>query len=531
METTPPHDNQPLESSAPRDDDFTKDVLGKAPTQEPHYDDMSEHHDDHAVEKSADDRKHDDIGGYQGHSQGHHMAPDALTDRLTRAIQKRNPAQLRRLLNRTHFADVAEVMAHHLSKEQAVTCFQYLNMGQAAQVLLSLDDDLQAHCLNTLPTLIGGKILRAMASDDAVDVLQELEAADSQRLLEGMPLDEDTQAIQELLLEEPDTAAGLMTTDYIDITIDETAGEAMAKIRQAEDKDFIYYVYVVDENEQLLGVLSLKQLVRCPEDMPVHQAMNSNVKSVLIHFDDAFVANLFRKYDNLLAMPVVDAQNTLRGIITVDDVIEVIEEENSEELYRASGINVEAVDEKNLLTGPFWNAFKARFPWLGITVFAQLMASFIIASYETTVQTMVIAVSFMPLLTGLAGNMGTQTDTISVRGLALGLITPRNVWEKIRREWMVALSLGMSFSLIIGFFSFVIYRDLQLTLLLSTWVIGSLLLAGTVGMAVPYLYSQLFKRDPAGVGGPLITTTTDLLTFSIYLYILTTVFLPAVAAR
>lgn len=457
-------------------------------------------------------------------SSGHHVAPSTLHDKLKRALEKRNPAQLRRILNRTHFADVAEVMGQYLSNEEAVTCFQYLNMGQAAQVLLSLDDELQAHCLNTLPTLIGGKILRAMASDDAVDILQELEEADSQRLLEGMPLDEDTQAIQELLLEEPDTAAGLMTTDYIPASVDDTVGEALAKIRQADDKDFIYYVFITDDDDKLLGVVSLKQLVRCPDDMPVYRIMNADVKSVLIHYDDAFVANLFRKYDNLLAMPVIDTQNTLRGIITVDDVIEVIEEEGSEELYRASGINIEDLDEKNLLTGPFWNAFKARFPWLCITVFAQLFASFIIAKYETTVQAMVIAVSFMPLLTGLAGNMGTQTDTITVRGLAMGLITPRNIWDKLRREWMVALTLGISFATVIGFFSYISYNDMALTTLLTVWVFGSLLLSSTVGMMIPYLYSQMFKQDPAGVGGPLITTITDLLTFSIYLYLLTVMF-------
>ncbi len=455
---------------------------------------------------------------------GHHVSPVQLHEKLKRALEKRNPAQLRRILNRTHFADVAEVMAQYLSKAQAITCFQYLNMGQAAQVILSLDDELQAHCLNTLPTLIGGKILRAMASDDAVDILQELEEEDSQRLLEGMPLDEDTQAIQELLLEEPDTAAGLMTTDYIPASVEDTVGEALAKIRKADDKDFIYYVFITDDDDKLLGVVSLKSLVRCPDDMPVYRIMNADVKSALIHYDDAFVANLFRKYDNLLAMPVVDAQNTLRGIITVDDVIEIIEEEGSEELYRASGINIEDLDEKNLLTGPFWGAFKARFPWLGITVFAQLMASFIIARYETTVQAMVIAVSFMPLLTGLAGNMGTQTDTITVRGLSQGLITPRNIWEKLRREWMVALTLGVSFASVIGVFTFVMYQDWPLTTLLTLWIFGSLFIASTVGMLTPYFYSQIFKQDPAGVGGPLITTTTDLLTFSIYLYLLTVLF-------
>ncbi|MDH4380148.1 MAG: magnesium transporter [Vampirovibrionales bacterium] len=447
-------------------------------------------------------------------------APLPLHEKVKRALDHKNPSVLRRLLNRSHFADVAEAMTSHLTRDEAVTCFQYLNMGQAAQILLALEDELQAHCLNTLPSVMGSKMLHTMANDDAVDILQELDADASQRLLEGMPVDADTQAIQRLLLEEPDTAAGLMTTDYVAVDIGCTIGEAIEHIRNTEEKDFIYYVYVVDERHQLLGVLSVKQLLLSDPATPIHEVMNANVVSALIHFDDAFVANLFRKYDNLLAMPVTDTDNTLRGIITVDDIIEVMEEDSSEEIYRASGIDLDEVDERNLLTGPYLNAVKARLPWLSITVMGQLLGSFIIASFAPTIQTAVIAVSFMPLLTGLAGNMGTQTDTISVRGLALGLIHPKNIGAKLRRELQVALTMGGTFALLVGFFSFFVYHDIKLTLLLSGWILTSLIATSLIGMAIPYAYSHFLKKDPAGVGGPFITTLSDIMTFSLYLYLL-----------
>jgi magnesium transporter len=202
-----------------------------------------------------------------------------------------------------------------------------------------------------------------------------------------------------------------------------------------------------------------------------------------------------------------------------------MEEDSSEEIYRASGIDLDEVDERNLLTGPYLNAVKARLPWLSITVMGQLLGSFIIASFAPTIQTAVIAVSFMPLLTGLAGNMGTQTDTISVRGLALGLIHPKNIGAKLRRELQVALTMGGTFALLVGFFSFFVYHDIKLTLLLSGWILISLIATSLIGMAIPYAYSHFLKKDPAGVGGPFITTLSDIMTFSLYLYLLSLLYL------
>lgn len=448
----------------------------------------------------------------------------ALSEKLKRALENKNPATLRRILNRRHFADVADAMMTGLTDDEVVRCFQYLNMGQAAQVLISLDDERQARCLDAMPGMMGSKILRTMAADDAVDILQELDEAASQRLLEGMPRDQDTRSIESLLLEEPDTAAGLMSTDYVAVPMDATIEDALKQVRQSEEKDFIYYVYITDETGELMGVSSIKQLLIQDAAMPVYQMMVSNPITVLINYDDTFVANLFRKYDNLLAMPVVDAHNVLRGIITVDDVIDIIEEERSEELYRASGINIEELDEKHLLTGHYMQAVKARLPWLSITMVGQMLSASIIASFETTIQTAVIAVSFMPLLTGLAGNMGTQSDTISVRGLAQGLITSQNIGSKVRRELAVALVIGCTFSVVVGFCSFMLYRQPKLTLLLCTWIVLSLMTTALIGILIPYSYSRFLKKDPAGVGGPFITTTTDLMTFSLYLYILSLLF-------
>jgi magnesium transporter len=240
-----------------------------------------------------------------------------------------------------------------------------------------------------------------------------------------------------------------------------------------------------------------------------------------VNYDQELVANVFRKYYNLLAMPVVDPDNTLRGIVTLDDIIDVIEEETSEDIYKASGITLEEMDERGLLIGPEVRAFKARFPWLSITMGGQFLASTIIAHFNHTVATAVVAISFMPLLTGLSGNMGTQSETITVRGLALEIITDQNIGPMLLREARVALITGSFFATCVGFLSYIIYHKWQLSLLLSTWIILSQCTFAVLGMLIPYAFKRIFKVDPAGMGGPFITTLSDILTFLVYLTVVT----------
>lgn len=446
------------------------------------------------------------------------LGQQPLAEKVKRHLAQRNGPALRRLLARIHFADIAELMETTLSPEEAVRCFQVLNIGQAAMVLGSLDEERQQACLGSLPAILSSRILREMAADDAVDILQEMEKQQSQRILEEMPFDQDTRALHHLMLEAPDTAAGLMSTDFLTIAAEKTVDAALSMIRQAEEKDFIYYCYLTDSMGRLVGVASLKQLILHPPETPLARIASFDVKTVLLHFDRPLVVNLFRKYYNLLAMPVVDEADVLRGIITLDDVVDIIEEETSDDLYRTSGISLEAVDEKNLLTGPVINAVRARAPWLSITMVGQFFASTVIASFHDTVAGAAIAVSFMPLLSGLSGNMGTQSETIAVRGLALKLITDDNILEKFRREMKVALINGSVFGLAVALLSYIQYRHWELSLLLMASLLFALSLAAAMGILLPYSFERYFKQDPAGVGGPMITTLVDIVTFSLYLY-------------
>lgn len=445
----------------------------------------------------------------------------SLAEKIKRYLTQKNTSALRRLLARHNFADIAEVMENTLTPAEALSCFQYLNVGQAAQVLASVNEDLQRAFLASLPTVMGSQIIRMMPSDEAVDILQEMNTEDSKRILEEMPFDLDTRTLHHLMMEEPDSAAGIMSTDYISISIEATVGEAMTVIKQAEEKDFIYYLYLVDSENQLVGVVSLKRLLIQEDSEPLSKIAEFDIKTLLTNYDQELVANIFRKYYNLLAMPVTDPENVLRGIVTIDDIIDVIEEESSEDIYKTSGISMEEVDERGLLVGPVFRAFKARFPWLSITMGGQFLAATIIAHFQHTVATAVIAISFMPLLTGLSGNMGSQSETITVRGLAMDMIHDKNIFGMLIRELKVALITGTFFALCVGFLSYIIYHKWQLSLLLSTWIIISQCTFAVLGMLIPYTVKRVFKVDPAGIGGPFITTMSDILTFLVYLSVVT----------
>jgi magnesium transporter len=438
-------------------------------------------------------------------------------DKIKQYLQQGNQAALRRLLAKSNFADIADLMDNALTDNEAIRCFQVMNLGQAAQVLVSLSEARQHLCLASLPALISSQILRTMPTDDAVDILQDMDLNQTQRILEEMPFDQETRALHHLMLEEPDTAAGIMSTDFIALPISATVADAMSRMRQSDDKTFIYYGYLLDSAHALVGVVGLKRLLHHPETTPLADIATFDVKSILINFDQELVATVFRKYYNLIAMPVVDETNHLRGIITIDDIVDVIEEESNQDIYRSSGINVEVVDEKHLLTGPVLDAVKARLPWLCITLIGQFVAANIISSFQHTVSAAPIALSFMPMLSGLSGNMGTQSETIAVRGLAQNLITDANIADKLKRELGVALITGLTFSTASFLLSFLQYRHLLLSSLLAGSILIILCLAASLGIFMPYAYQKFFRQDPAGVGGPFITTLLDILTFSGYL--------------
>ena len=428
---------------------------------------------------------------------------------------------LRQFLAKIHFADLSEVLATTLNTEEVLHCIEAMAPKQSAEVLVSLPRELQRWVLVTLAPQKSSRIIRLMPADDAVDVLQELSSEECRAILGEMPVDADTHTIHQLLIEAPDTAAGIMSTHFFGLPVDTTVGDAMDRIRQAKENDFIYYVYLVDAEGRLVGVLSLKTLVICMEPKtPLQELAIFDVKQVLESYDQELVASVFRKYYNLLALPVVDLNEKLVGLITLDDVLDVIEEESQEDLYRSSGITLEDMDERHLQSGNPLLAVKARLPWLAITLVGQLVVSSIMSMNQDTIRSETIAFTFLPLLCGLAGNMGTQSDTITVRAIALGLVSEGNVKAKILKELFVAWIIGSLFGFVLGTESFWRFHQWKLSLLLAVYCLVAVCSSAVLGLMIPYLIKQKLKWDPAGVGGPFITTTMDLSIYTSYLLLL-----------
>lgn len=448
---------------------------------------------------------------------------ETLSERLRVLLrQKQSKYSLRRFLMRLHFADLADVMQHNLSREEAIQCFQHLPPAQASQVLPSLEWDRKLDIIRSLTPVKASRLIHEMAVDEAVDLLQALETDERRRILGEMPVDADTQTLHQLLIEAPDTAAGIMSTDFIKVFVDATVGDALDLVLKAEEKDFIYYTYLVDRDNKLVGVVSMKTLVIHDNSTPLQDVACFDVKSVLESFDQELAANLFRKYYNLLAMPVVDNEDRLLGVITMDDIIDVIDEESQEDLFRTGGIVMDdAVEEHHIISRSVWHGVKARLPWLSITLVNQLLVASVIAFFDTTVSNAVKAFSFLPLLCGLAGNTGLQSDTITVRGIALNQVRPDNLLQQLCNEVRVSSVMALVFATSLGLISFLLYHHLLLSSLLFGYLLLSLTTSSAMGVVIATVLKYRFNKDPAGVGGPMITAIMDLSLYLLYLTTLT----------
>ncbi len=432
--------------------------------------------------------------------------------------QKQSKYSLRRFLSKLHFADLADVFHHELTPEQTQHCFSVLPPAQAALLLTSLEDRLALPLFKSLPLAKASRVIRDMPVDEAVDLLQQLDPDERRPILGGLPLDADTRQLHQLLIEAPDTAAGIMSTDYMACPVDKTVGEALQLVHHAEEKDFIYYCYLLDRDDKLVGVVSLKTLVITPDETPLNEVACFDMKTVYDSFDQELVATVFRKYYNLLAMPVVDRHDRLLGIITLDDILDVIDEESQDDLFKTSGIVMEdTATEQELIAGSVLPNVKARLPWLAITLVGQLSVAAIIAFYEPTVSQAVKAFSFLPLLCGLAGNTGTQSDTITVRGIALNHIRQGNLRQQLLREGRVGVLLGGIFSLVLGAASFALYHLWVLSALLMVYLLVAVTLSNCMGVFIAHTVKYRFNKDPAGIGGPMITTLSDVTLYLTYL--------------
>src|SRR5581483_10908206 len=362
---------------------------------------------------------------------------------------------------------------------------------------------------------IAADILEDMEPDDATDVVEELAVAEAEGILAEMEHDE-ARDIRDLLNYPPETAGGRMTPEVVSIAPHLTVAAAMRLIRtRAPNAETIYAVYVTDSDDRLLGVVSLRDLVLAEPQARISDVMRRQVLRVPAGADQEVAARLLTEH-NLLALPVVAEGDRLLGVITVDDVLEVVEQEATEDMYRMAGIGV-----KERATSPMLESARRRVPWLAFNMLWSLGSAFIISGFQGTIERAAVLAVFIPVITGQAGNAGIQTATIVIRSLALGEVTPGDTFRVLLREWGVGIIKGGTFGMILGTIAFFWKGNAMLGVIAGgALFLNIAIVASTTGVILPMTLRKI-GIDPATIAGVFDTMLSDLMGNLIYLGIAT----------
>ncbi len=435
---------------------------------------------------------------------------------LTEALKTENFDQFRAEFVELHSYDQAQFFAQ-LPEELRTIFYHYVSPMEMAELFESLEIDEEDYekLLAEMDPVFVADMLSSMYADNAADILNELDDAQAVSYMTMMD-NEAAQEVQGLLHYEESTAGSIMTTEFIVVESDDTALGAMKILKHdATDAETIYYIYVSDAHKKLLGVLSLRTLIVAADDAIIADLMEDRVVSVLVTEDQEEVAHKIRDY-NLLAVPVIDEENRLLGIITVDDIIDVMDKEASDDYSKLAGVP----DLDRVVKSPFTIA-KSRLPWLIILLFLGLMTANLIGRFEETLSQKAILAIFIPLIGGMAGNTGTQALAIVVRGIATGDLEEESKWKLVLREGGAGLIIGATCGLVVTAIVYLWQHSLTLGLLVGISLFLTLIVATLAGSMVPLLMHKM-KIDPAVASGPFISTINDLISVFIYFGLATT---------
>ncbi|MCM3315598.1 magnesium transporter [Rummeliibacillus stabekisii] len=394
--------------------------------------------------------------------------------------------------------------------------YQYLSPKELAEIFeaLELDDNGYTRFLEEMTPIYAAQMISEMYTDDAVDVLNELDKDQISHFLKLMS-NEDAQEIRELLHYEEYTAGSIMTTEYVAIPENSTVRSAMTILRnEAPNAETIYYIFVVDDAEHLAGVISLRDLIIADEDTLIHDIMNDRVVSVKVADDQEDVAQIMKDY-NFLAVPVINSKNEMLGIITVDDIIDVIDEEASEDYSKLAGVSDMDTFDKN----PFLAA-KKRLPWLVILLFLGMITANLVDLFTDTLEKVALLAAFIPLIGGTSGNSGTQALAVAVRGIATGNSEEDNKWALMLREMVTGIIMGVVCGIIALGIVYFWQHTFLLGLLVGVAICCSIVVATLAGAVIPLVMHRM-NIDPAVASGPFITTLNDITSILIYLGIAT----------
>ncbi len=432
-------------------------------------------------------------------------------DKLIDVIEKKDSKKAIEMMDGLFAADIAEVY-DELNIKQAQFLFLLLDGSLAADVIAELEDDDRERFLEVLPSdVIAQKFIHHMDTDDAADVMADLSEEKKDEVLSHLKDLEHAGDIVDLLKYDEDTAGGMMAKELITININWNVEKCIEEIRvQAEEIDEVYYVYVVDDDDILIGTLSLKRLILSKHNTSVSDIYNDDLISVREDTDDEEVANIADKYD-LVSLPVVDSIGRLKGKISIDDVVDIIREEADRDYQLASGITDDIEPTDSILT-----ITKARLPWLLIGMIGGVLGAQVIGIYEGDLAKHAVMAFFIPLIAAMGGNVGVQSASIVVQGLANDSLGIESTGRKVFKEFSVAFINGTVCAIIIFLYNLVFSNSLALTLTVSLSLFIVIIIASVFGTFVP-LALHRYKIDPALATGPFITTMNDIVGLFIYL--------------
>ena len=437
---------------------------------------------------------------------------DVVLDSVKRLMRMGATANLVNLLQKQHPADLAQLFSELPDKERQ----------SAFTLLAERNSKLAMEALSELGPEAGAKLLADRSAEEIVKLTQELASDDAAALIDYLP-EELASAVLELMQKRPAggdvgdlleykerTAGRIMNPKVFALAEDMTAGESITALQGSRDVEVVFYLYVIDARRHLVGVVSLRRLLLVSPETPLKRIMTTDLISVRADTDQEEVARLVASY-NLLAIPVVDEENKLVGVITVDDVIDVIKDEATEDIYRLAGVS----SDERVFT-PTSESLRKRFPWLLVNLATAFIAAGVVGLFQHTISAWVALAVFMPIVPGMGGNAATQTLTVIVRGLALGELTWNNARKALLKEVIVGVGNGLANGIVAGLAAWLLMGQPALGIVLLGAMVLNLFVAGMAGTLIP-LGLKALKIDPALASTVFITTCTDVCGFAAFL--------------
>ena len=439
-------------------------------------------------------------------------------EQMTELLEEHDFKKLKEELETIHPVDIVDAM-EELDKKQRTLIFRLLAKEEAAEVFTDMDSDMREDLINALTDSELEEVMEEMYVDDTVDVLEEMPANVVDRLL--MATDEDTRKKINALLQYPEDSAGsIMNIEYISLRREMTVADAILKIRQVGiNKETIYTCYVT-EKKKLIGMVDVKDLLTAGESRKIEEIMDDNVLFARTLDDQEYVANMINKY-GLVAIPIIDHEDCLVGIVTVDDAMLVLQDETTEDISIMAGVSPN--EDSYFGTSVFQHA-KNRSLWLMLLMLSATVTGEILGYYENAMAVMPVLITFIPMLMGTGGNCGSQSSTLVIRGLAVGEIEFKDIFRVIFNEIRIALIVGLLLSVVNGIRIYIMYdQNIMLALALGITMIAVVTMAKCIGCILPLLAKKL-GLDPAIMAAPLITTILDTCTILVYFNIVTAFF-------